>query len=279
MDLKENRMLNRLTVKGRMYIINAAILVLFVTMVVFAVNNSNGVKELGIQKTGEVMLEDQKAKIQVANHTAALMLGAAIKEMTDKEARIATIRKLVDKIRYETDKSGYYFVYDGTICVALPPKKELQGKDLVGVKDKNGVMIVQEMRDKAKSGGGFTHYIWPKPGAGDTPKLSYSEMIPGTDMWIGTGVYLDNIETYKANMANDIGAMVSKRTTTMVIVQRPLPPRPTGSSGLASSQTTVRSLVKMPPSGVQTAGKSLVTLTSSNSPSDSRVSVRVTVWA
>jgi methyl-accepting chemotaxis protein len=68
-------MLNRLTVKGRMYIINAAILVLFVTMVLFSVRNSNGVKDLGIQKTGEVMLEDQKAKIQVASHTAAMMAG------------------------------------------------------------------------------------------------------------------------------------------------------------------------------------------------------------
>lgn len=46
-------MLNRLSVKGRMYIINVSILVLFVTMVVFSVRNSNGVKDLGIQKTGQ----------------------------------------------------------------------------------------------------------------------------------------------------------------------------------------------------------------------------------
>jgi methyl-accepting chemotaxis protein len=34
-------MLNRLSVKGRMYIINLSILVLFVTMVLFSVGNSN----------------------------------------------------------------------------------------------------------------------------------------------------------------------------------------------------------------------------------------------
>jgi methyl-accepting chemotaxis protein len=177
-------MLNRLSVKGRMYIINVSILVLFVTMVLFSVSNSNGVKDLGIEKTGEV----------------------------------AIIRSLVDKIRYESDKSGYFLVYDGTTNVALPPKKELQGKDLAGLKDKNGVMIVQEMRDKAKSGGGFVNYIWSKPGAGDTRKLTYAEMIPGTSMWIGTGVYLDNIEAYQDQMAGEIGSMVSKRTTTMVLV-------------------------------------------------------------
>jgi methyl-accepting chemotaxis protein len=70
----------------------------------------------------------------------------------------------------------------------------------------------------ARAGGGFVKYIWPKPGAGDTRKLTYAEMIPGTQMWIGTGVYLDNIEAYKARWPSDIGSMVSKRTTTMVIV-------------------------------------------------------------
>jgi methyl-accepting chemotaxis protein len=201
-----------------MYIINVSILILFVTMVLFSVRNSNGVKDLGIEKTAEVMLEDQKAKIQVATHTAAMMLGTAIKDVTDKEQAVAVIRNLVDQIRYESDKSGYFLVYDGTVNVALPPKKELQGKDLAGIKDKNGVMIVQEMRDKARAGGGFVNYIWAKPGAGDTRKLTYAEMIPGTQMWIGTGVYLDNIEVYKDQMAGDIGSMVSKRTTTMVLV-------------------------------------------------------------
>ena len=211
-------MLNRLTVKGRMYIINVSILILFATMVMFSVRNSSGVKDLGIEKTGEVMLEDQKAKIQVATHTAAMMIGTAIKDVTDKEQAVAVIRNLVDKIRYESDKSGYFLVYDGTVNVALPPKKELQGKDLAGLKDKNGVMIVQEMRDKAKAGGGFVNYIWAKPGAGDTRKLTYAEMISGTQMWIGTGVYLDNIDAYKSQMAGEIGSMVSKRTTTMVLV-------------------------------------------------------------
>ena len=37
-------------------------------------------------------------------------------------------------------------------------------------------------------------------------------------MWIGTGVYLDNIDAYQAQMVDEIGSMVSKRTTTMVIV-------------------------------------------------------------
>ena len=68
-------MLNRLTVKGRMYIINVSILVLFITMIMFAIYNNNAVKGLGIHKAGVVMLEDQKARIHLATHSAALIIG------------------------------------------------------------------------------------------------------------------------------------------------------------------------------------------------------------
>ena len=211
-------MLNRLTVKGRMYAINAAIMVLFITMIFFSVSNSNGVKELGLEKTGQVMLDDQKARIQLAGHAAARMAAAAIQGAADKEAAKAIIRNLVDKIIFEPDRSGYFFVYEGTVNVAFPVKKQNVGKDLGGVTDKNGVKVIQALRDAAKGGGGFVEYIWPKPGAGDQPKLSYAEMIPGTDMWIGTGVYIDNIDAYLAQEAEEIRHLVSKRTTTMVVV-------------------------------------------------------------
>jgi len=211
-------MLNRLSVRGRMYIINVAIFVLFVTLVFFSVNNSNNVMEVGLEKAGEVMLEDQKSRIRLASHSAALMAEVAIKgAKTDEEAK-NIIRELVDQIIYEKDRSGYYFVYEGTVNVAFPVKKQSVGKDLAAVTDKNGVKVIQALRDAAKDGGGFVHYTWPKPGAGDQPKLSYAEMIPGTNMWIGTGVYIDNINAYQKQMATEIGSMVSKRTTMMVVV-------------------------------------------------------------
>ncbi len=73
-------------------------------------------------------------------------------------------------------------------------------------------------RDVAQSGGGFIEYIWPKPGAGDTPKLGYAEMIPGTNFWIGTGVYLDNIDAYTASMESDIAKKVKTTIFKMVFI-------------------------------------------------------------
>ena len=210
-------MLNRFSVKGRMYLIIVSILVLFLMMIFFAVQNGNKVRDLGLEEVTSVMLADQKAKLQVASHTAALAVGHAIEGVADKDEKVEIIRTLIDDIRFEEDKSGYFFVYEDTTCVALPPKKSLHGKDLKDVKDGNGKFLVRELRDVAKGGGGFFTYTWDKPGAGDTPKLGYAEMIPGTQMWIGTGVYLDNIDAYKAQMNENIHSQVSKNLTTMLI--------------------------------------------------------------
>ncbi len=198
--------MNKLTVKQRMYLIIASICLLFIVMAFFALKIGTASRDTGIERTDKVMLDDQKAKIQIASHSIAVAIGHAIEGITDKNAKIEMIRKMVDDIRFETDKSGYFFVYEGTVNVALPPKKSLQGKDLADLKDKNNVYLVRDLLNKAKEGGGFVQYVWPKPGAGDVPKLSYSEMIPGTDMWIGTGVYIDNIEAYKKQMSSAIAS-------------------------------------------------------------------------
>ena len=163
------------------------------------------------------MLEDQKAKIKVATHSMGVAIANMIKGAGSDEEKIQIIRKLLKGIRFEKDKSGYFFVNKGTIMIAHI-KKSLHDKDLKGLKDKNGVFLIQDLYKQAKNGGGFVTYIWDKPGKGDTPKLSYSEMIPGTDFWMGTGVYIDNIEATKAAIAGDINANIKSSITNMIII-------------------------------------------------------------
>lgn len=211
-------MLSQLSIKHRMYVIIVSICLLFIVMVLFALRIGSASRDMGIARADKVMLDDQKAKIQVASHAMAIAIGHALEGIPDKTAQVEMIRKMNDNITYEQDKSGYFLVYEGTVNVSLPPKKELQGKDLSDFKDKNGVNIVRDLRDRAKEGGGFVQYIWPKPGAGDVLKLSYSEMIPGTDMWLGTGVYLDNIDTYIKETSQAITAETRKNVVYMLTV-------------------------------------------------------------
>ncbi len=189
-------------------------MVLFVTGVVGAfVSTIDTVKDHGVTETQQVMLEEEKAKLQVATHSMALALGQLVAAMPDEAARIELLRKAIDTIRFEKDQSGYYFIYQGTTNVALPPNKSIQGKDLSENKDKNGVYYVRELAQRASSGGGFIEYIFPKPGKGDQPKLAYSEMIPGTQFWIGTGVYIDNIDEAKAAINNTLEGLANKALT------------------------------------------------------------------
>ncbi len=49
------KMLNRFTMKGRMYLIVFAIFILFIVMALFAVRNSDNIREIGLSKTQQIM--------------------------------------------------------------------------------------------------------------------------------------------------------------------------------------------------------------------------------
>ncbi|MBU0960780.1 MAG: cache domain-containing protein [Proteobacteria bacterium] len=213
-------MLNKMSIKWRMFLILIGIVILFGVMSFFTLNISGKIRDLGLEETGTVMLEDQKAKVQVASHSMALAIQQAIEKAgyTEQEDMAELIRAMVDPIRFEEDSSGYFFVYQNTTNVAFPVKKDNQGKDLGQTKDKNGVYVIQELDKQARAGGGFVSYIWPKPGKGETPKISYAEMIPGLDMWIGTGVYIDNIDSTKAALDEKMSKLTRSKTINMLLI-------------------------------------------------------------
>ena len=190
-----------------MFLIFGCVVVLFVTNTILSAIVLNKSQDVSVEITENNLVEGQKHKIKVATHSMALSISEAIKLNPGKD-KVEIIRALVDKIRFEKDKSGYFFVYRDTVNVALPPKKELQGTDLGDTQDVNGVYFVRQLDKQAYSGGGFVRFVFPKPGAGDTPKLGYSEMIPGTNMWIGTGVYLDNVSKLKAKANDSISSAI-----------------------------------------------------------------------
>ena len=76
-----------------------------------------------------------------------------------------------------------------------PMKPELDGKNLSGIKDPDGVPLFMEfVRLVKERGSGFVNYSWPKPGAqAPQPKLSY---VTGFAPWgwvVGTGLYIDDL--------------------------------------------------------------------------------------
>ncbi len=190
-------MLRRIKISARLLLLTSILLLFTIIVVIVFANRFGKMQNYSLETVEQIMLEDQKDKLKVATHSMAVTINSVVGDINNPDEVENTIRQMVDDIRFEEDKSGYFFVYRGTVCIALPILKERVGKDLGKTSDVNGVLYVAELDRNARAGGGFVEYVFEKPGFGLQPKLSYSEMIPGTDMWIGTGVYIDNIEEQK----------------------------------------------------------------------------------
>lgn len=162
----------------------------------------NVVTSEALSQTEQVMNQDYENQLKTLVDSTALAMGAAVSGMTDVEKIRVEIQKINNPIRFLENKSGYFFVFDSQgICQSLPPKRNLEGTDFTQTKDKNDVYFIKDLMKKAKSGGGFVSYIWPKPPVNDDqPKMSYGKMIPGTDWWVATGVYIDDIAVRKELM-------------------------------------------------------------------------------
>ncbi|KAF0095222.1 MAG: methyl-accepting chemotaxis protein [Puniceicoccaceae bacterium 5H] len=156
--------------------------------------------DVASQNVEQVVQRAEQAKVRLAVELMAAEIGNRIEGISDPAASDQIIRDMLQPLRYEDDASGYFFASRGTINVALPVDPSQVGSDAKGAVDLNDVPFVEEMSKRAAEGGGFVHYMYDKPGVGPTPKISYAKLIPGTDVWLASGVYLDNLEAEQAAM-------------------------------------------------------------------------------
>jgi methyl-accepting chemotaxis protein len=180
------------------------VILLYVVTTWAGMKTTDQVRDKGLFKTITVMLADQKSKLKAAAHSLTVVLGHAVAGMDDSSIRNETLRRYFRDMRFEQDQSSYFFIYKNTVNIVHPVNEKLPGTDMGDVKDPNGVYLVKHLYQAARTGGDYVRYIWVKPVAADTPKLSYAEMIPGSDLWMGTGVYLDNIDQYLADRLADV---------------------------------------------------------------------------
>ncbi|MDD2968637.1 MAG: methyl-accepting chemotaxis protein [Lachnospiraceae bacterium] len=205
-------MLRNYSIRARIIFLTSIMAAAIFLVLYMLVYTASLVKEHSVQKIEDIMLAGEKNKLQVAVESAASILEKAIKAAANKEEELSIIREYIDTFRFEDDNSGYYFVYKGTVNVALPPQKALQGQDLGDRKDSTGVFYVQELAKQAAKGGGFTTYIFGKPQSNgtlkDALKLAYSTPIKGSEYFIGTGIYIDNIDIVKTAMIQEMDGIV-----------------------------------------------------------------------
>lgn len=112
------------------------------------------------------------------------------------EARVRAA-EVLNRFVY-TDGSGPNFVffasYEGYILVE-PYKPDKVGTYQMQRRDLDGTAITQELRQTAQAGGGFVFYYESRTENAPTQKkLSYVVGIPELECYLGTGMYVDDIE-------------------------------------------------------------------------------------
>ncbi len=132
---------------------------------------------------------------------------SAAGEFGTREEAVAMVKRVVDKFTRSGpeaafkavndkadpafhDRDLYPFVYDlRGVNVAHGARPALVGKNLISLKDQNGVYLIQEMIALAKGpGSGWVDYKWPNPITDKIEdKSSYIEKMG--DYFVGVGVY------------------------------------------------------------------------------------------
>lgn len=174
-----------------------AVLVLFAGLTGAGYHHLVGmVRDMAVEQTTAIMMQDYRDELKNLVDAMAPTLAASIDGARDEQQVYRNFAGLVKNSRFFADHSGYFFIYKtgGTVFV-LPTLPDLEGKNIITKKDQKGNEFIRQLDQVAQSGGGYVKYWFNKPGKGTLPKLSYARMIPGSHYWIGTGVYVDDVQS------------------------------------------------------------------------------------
>jgi methyl-accepting chemotaxis protein len=138
--------------------------------------------------------EQTKSIVEMARNMAGELKKQVDAGQLTKEQAMAQLRKLGNAMTYDKG-AGYIFgtSYDGITQLSPDPKQI--GTNRMEVVT-NGRKLSHELMDGAKANGEILlRYEYVKPGQ-ETPvrKLGYAVAVPGFDMYLGTGAYLDDLD-------------------------------------------------------------------------------------
>ncbi|MGE6233116.1 methyl-accepting chemotaxis protein [Aeromonas media] len=136
-----------------------------------------------------------RAQVETAYSLVAGLEARVRKGELDEASAKAEALALIKGLRYGAD--DYFWINDSHPTMVMHPMKpELDGKDLSGVEDKQGLRLFVAFADLARAqGAGEVAYYWPKPGVEEpVRKISYIKRFAPWDWIIGTGVYVDDVE-------------------------------------------------------------------------------------
>ena len=175
-----------------------AVIPLLVALMVIALGARELARDLSARERNLVesaYMASKRAELRNYVDLASSVIAPLYQSGRDDDATRQQALALLAALDYGSD--GYFFLYniDGRNLMH-PRQPELVGRNLWELRDANGVPIIQQLIQKAQEGGGYVQYVWQKPSTQQiAPKLGYVTAFPRWNWMMGTGLYLDDIQT------------------------------------------------------------------------------------
>ncbi len=160
------------------------------------------------------MMQDRKDKLRALVETG---VGIAAKFHEQERAGELSRAEAQDRFRAVLDAmwfdGGREYLFSNTfdgVGFANSAKPKLIGESMWGMTDSEGTPIVQEMaRAAEQAGGGSLTYLWPRAGSDvPEPKLTYTLAFEPWDIYVGSGVYLDDVDAAFMSLASKVGGAI-----------------------------------------------------------------------
>lgn len=194
----------------------APLVIVSILTVTLAVYQATEIGNKNINSFSNTIFELRREELK--NYTDIAV--SAVKHLTEKgdienENTQEEVKDIIRNMSFGED--GYFYAYDKYTALAHPKAPNLEGKDQQGMTDPQGVKIIEQLYQQAQTGGGITNYVWLKPShQSEVAKLGYSETLKGWDWWIGTGLYVDDLEDVVFALRGSINDNIST-TLTLII--------------------------------------------------------------
>lgn len=209
-----------LTIKARLYILAILpLLIIAVGTMYFTNAELKSLNNAHMNSSRDGMMQSKKDELKSYLDIVDTVLTPLKASNASKEKVIAELANI------KFGANGYIFGYDSQgVRVLLGQSDSGIGNNYWTLKDVNGFLLIQDIVKQGKNGGGYTTYYFPKPGEDEpSPKLAYSIYLSQWDIVVGTGFYIDDVETTLSAMEAESrsladGALVTIAIATLVIV-------------------------------------------------------------
>lgn len=167
-----------------------------------AVGGLISVEYAGIRDFREAALDRRKDSLADIMATLVASLEGlrrqvALGVLTEEEAQRQAL-EMIPTIRY--GNNDYVFTFDTEMNAIAHPDPEIQGRNLIDLRDTDGKAFIREMQEVALGGGGYLDYKWIRLGEETpSPKVAYAIPYEPWGWILGNGLYVDDIDGQAAD--------------------------------------------------------------------------------